>query len=94
MPRYVIERDFGRVDDDEMLEIAALSKTTGIEHFPDITWEHSHVCSDEEGAIKTFCVYEAPNEERLREHADRLGRHVVANVYEIAGDITPEEIKV
>jgi hypothetical protein len=92
MPRYVIERDFGNVDDDEMLEIAVLSKVTGLEHFPDITWEHSHVCGTDDGAIKTFCVYEAPSEDRVREHAARMGRHVVMNVYEIAGDITPDEI--
>ena len=92
MPRYVIERDLGHVDDDEMLEFSVLSKITGVEHFPDITWEHSHVCSDDEGAVKTFCVYEAPSEERLREHAARLGRHVVAHVYEIAGDIRGDEI--
>jgi hypothetical protein len=94
MPRFVIERDFGNVDDDEMLEIAMLSKMTGLEQFPDITWEHSHVCNDDDGAIKTFCVYEAPSEERVREHAARMGRHVVMHVYEIAGDITPDEIKV
>jgi hypothetical protein len=94
MPRYVIERDFGHVDDEEMLEIAVLSKLAGIEQFPDITWEHSHVCTDDSGAIKSFCVYAAPNEERLREHAIRMGRHTVARVYEIAGDITPDEIKV
>ena len=94
MPRFVIERDFGNVDDDEMLEIAMLSKTTWLEQFPDITWEHSHVCSDDDGAIKTFCVYEAPSEERVREHAARMGRHVVMHVYELAGDITPDEIKV
>jgi hypothetical protein len=94
MPRYVIERDFGNVDDDEMLEIAVLSKTIGIEQFPDITWEHSHVCSDDVGAVRMFCVYEAPSEERVREHAARMGRHVVMQVYEIAGDITPDEIKV
>lgn len=93
MPRYVIERDFGLVGEEEMQEVAARSKATGIEQFPDIEWEHSHVCSDEEGAIKSFCVYSAPNARRLREHADSVGGHVVTNVYEVVGDITPEEIK-
>jgi hypothetical protein len=93
VPRYVIERDFGLVGEEEMQEVAARSKATGIEHFPDIEWEHSHVCSDENGAIKSFCVYSAPSVERLREHAERVGGHVVTDVYEIVGDITPEEIK-
>jgi len=85
VPRYVIERDFGLVGEEEMQEVAARSKATGIEHFPDIEWEHSHVCSDEKGAIKSFCVYSAPSVERLREHAERVGGHVVTNVFEIVG---------
>jgi hypothetical protein len=93
VPRYVIERDFGLVGEEEMQEVAARSKATGIEHFPDIEWEHSHVCSDEKGAIKSFCVYSAPSVERLREHAERVGGHVVTDVYEIVGDITPQEVK-
>ena len=92
MPRYVIERDFGLVGEEEMQEVAARSKATGIEHFPDIRWEHSHVCSDASGAIKSFCVYSAPTDRRLREHAERVGGHVVTNVYEIVGDITPDEV--
>jgi Protein of unknown function (DUF4242) len=92
MQRYVIERDFGLVDEEEMQEVAARSKATGVEHFPDIRWEHSHVCSDDGGSIKSFCVYSAPNEDRLREHADRVGGHVVTRIYEIVGDITPADI--
>ena len=93
MPRYVIERDFGFVGEEEMQEVAARSKAAGIEHFPDITWEHSHVCSDDQGSVKSFCLYSAPSVERLREHADRVGGHVVTNVYEVVGEITPEEVK-
>jgi hypothetical protein len=92
MPRYVIERDFGLVGEEEMQEVAVRSKVTGIEQFPDIIWEHSHVCSEEGGAIKSFCVYAAPSSERLREHADRVGGHVVTKIYEIVGDITPGEV--
>ena len=76
-----------------MQEVAARSKATGIGHFPDIGWEHSHVCSDENDVIKSFCVYSAPSVQRLREHAERVGGHVVTNVYEIVGDITPDEVK-
>jgi hypothetical protein len=92
VPRFVIERDFGLVGEEEMQEVAARSKAIGIEQFPDIVWEHSHVCSDDGGAVKSFCVYTAPSADRLREHADRLGSHVVNKIYDIVGDITPEEI--
>jgi hypothetical protein len=63
------------------------------ERFPEITWEHSHVVVDDNGAIKTFCIYEAPNEEMIREHADAFGAHMISNVYEIVDDVTPEEIR-
>ena len=94
MPRYVIERDFGNVGDDEIQEVAARSKVTGIEQFPDISWEHSHVVSEEGGSIKSFCVYSAPSAARLKEHADAVGGHEVTRVYEIIGDVTPDEVKV
>ena len=68
----MIERDFGKVSEDEMQEVAARSKVTGTDHFPDITWEHSHVCADDDGAIKSFCVYAAPGTDRPQEHADRV----------------------
>lgn len=32
MARYVIERDFGRIGEDEMQKVAARSKLTGAEH--------------------------------------------------------------
>lgn len=92
MPRYVIERDFGLVGEEEMHDVAVRSKAAGLEQFPDIRWEHSHVCSADDGAIRSFCVYSAPSAGRLREHADRVGGHVVTHIYEIVGDITPEEV--
>ena len=94
MARYVIERDFGRISEEEMQEVAARSKLTGTEHFPDIIWEHSHVCTDADGTIKSFCVYEAPSTGRLQEHADAVGGHVVTRIYEIVGDITPADVRV
>ena len=90
MPRYVIERVYDTAVQEDMARIGLNSKRIAIEHFPDITWEHSHVVSDESG-IKSFCVYEAPNEERLREHALQVGEHAITRVYEIAADVTPAD---
>jgi len=59
--------------------------------FPEITWEHSHVIVDDEGLVRTYCVYEAPNEEMVRDHSTRLGRHEIALLAEIAGDVTPAD---
>ena len=88
MPRYVIERVYDEAVHDAMEGVGARSKSIAIESFPDISWEHSHIVSDESG-IKSFCVYEAPNPERLREHAERLGDHYITHIYEIAADVTP-----
>jgi hypothetical protein len=59
-----------------------------------VTWEHSYVVSDEsndEPGIKTFCVYEAPSEERVRNHAAAFGEHAVTHVYEIGAVVTPAD---
>jgi hypothetical protein len=90
MPRYVIERHYGDAVMEDMANIGAKSKNIAVEHFPDITWEHSHVVSDD-SVIKSFCVYEAPNPERLREHAEQFGHHTITNMYEIAADVTPKD---
>jgi hypothetical protein len=90
MPRYIIERTYS-VEMDEVPVVATRSKKIGVEQYPQIVWEHSHVVVDEDGTPKSFCVYDAPNEEMVREHAGRLGDHSVERIYEIAGDVTPDD---
>jgi Nickel responsive protein SCO4226-like len=90
MTRYVIERTYD-VDENEMPKVGARSKRIAMEQFPAIIWEHSHVVVDSDGTLKSFCVYEAPDEETVRRHAELLGNHVVERVYEIGGDVTPDD---
>jgi ligand-binding SRPBCC domain-containing protein len=71
--------------------IGRRSRVLTEDDFPEITWEHSHVVVDDEGQVKTFCVYEAPSEEIVRLHGEKLGRHQVDGLYEIAGDVTPAD---
>lgn len=61
------------------------------ERTPEITWEISHVVADEKGNVTTFCIYQAPDEAKVREHANILGRHVIESIYEIGGDIAPAD---
>ena len=93
MPRYVVERNFGAISDDDMLAAAALSDQLITERFPEITWEHSHIVATDEGEIVTYCVYGAPTEELIREHADAFGSHTISNIYEIVDDVTPAEVR-
>jgi hypothetical protein len=88
MPRYVIERVYDEAVFDDMAGVGARSKKIATESYPDISWEHSHIVSDDSG-IKSFCVYEAPNQELIREHGEALGSHVITHIYEIAADVTP-----
>ncbi len=90
MPRYLIERTY-TVDMDEVPAVATRSKAIAHHRFPEIVWEHSHVVLDEEGTPKSFCVYSAPTEAMVREHATSLGQHSVEVIYEIAGDVTPND---
>jgi hypothetical protein len=90
MPRYLIERTY-TVDEAEVPVVATRSKQLAQDHYPQIVWEHSHVVVDRDGTPKSFCVYDAPSEELVREHAKRLGDHSVDAIYEIAGDVTPDD---
>lgn len=90
MPRYVVERKYS-VDLDGLPAVATRSKRIGVEQYPQIVWEHSHVVLDRDGSPKSFCVYDAPSEEVVREHAERFGDHSIVAIYEIAGDVTPDD---
>jgi Protein of unknown function (DUF4242) len=90
MPRYMIVRRF-YVTASEMPVVGRRSKEVAEAEFPTIIWEHSHVVVDDSGVVWTYCVYEAPDEETVRRHAERLGRHEIESLSEIAGDVTPAD---
>ena len=89
MPRYLIQRKFS-VTENEMPRVGRRSKELTIDEFPKIVWEHSHVIVDENGMAGTYCVYEAPDEQTVREHAQQLGEHEYW-IQEIVGDVTPDD---
>ena len=41
------------------------------QQFSPVIWEHSHTVMDEDGRLKSFCVYSSPNTELLQEAASR-----------------------
>jgi Protein of unknown function (DUF4242) len=90
MPRYVIQRRF-EVGSDQMQEIGRRSRRIIEEDFPNVVWIHSHVAVEEDGSVRTFCLYDAPDIDEIYRHAEALGYHVVDGVYEVAGDVTPED---
>ena len=94
MPRYLIERFFDRISDEDMLAAVVRSDRIAAERYPEIVWEHSHVVVDEDGTVMTYCVYEAPTEEQVLEHSRDLGRHTIDAIHEIAGDVTPQDFPV
>jgi hypothetical protein len=90
MPRYIIERQFS-VGEAQMPGVGQRSRQIIEQQFPEITWEHSHVAVDDDGHVRTFCIYAAPTEELLREHARQLGQHQIAAIHEVVGDVTPAD---
>lgn len=71
MPEFVIERKIpgaGSLSDEEIREVSLRSLKTLKEMGPEIQWVHSYVTED-----KLYCVYLAPDEDSIREHARRVG---------------------
>ena len=71
MPKYVIERDIpgaGKLSKQELRGISQTSCSVLRQMGPEIQWLHSYVTGD-----KIYCVYIAPNEKMIREHAQRGG---------------------
>ena len=90
MPRYMIVRSF-EVGEEQMPPIGRRSRELTEGDYPEITWEHSHVVVDDEGLVRTYCIYEAPSEEVVLEHGRKLGKHTIDELHEIAGDVTPAD---
>jgi hypothetical protein len=71
MPQFVIEREIpgaGSLSDAELQAVAKKSVGVLKDMGAGIKWLHSYVTGD-----KIYCVYQAPDEETVREHARRGG---------------------
>jgi len=90
MPRFMIVRSFD-VGESQMPAVCRRSREIVEDELPEITWEHSHVVVDDDGKVRTFCVYEAPGESVVRDHSSRLGQHRIDSIDEIVGDVTPAD---
>jgi hypothetical protein len=90
MPRYLVVRRF-EVGADDMPQVGRRSRQLIEGDFPTVTWEHSHVIVGDDGLVSTYCIYDAPDADTVREHSRNLGRHTIAELYEIAGDVTPAD---
>jgi hypothetical protein len=91
MPKYLIERDIpgaGRLTSEQLRDIS--QKSCGVLQGlgPQIQWVQSYVTGD-----KITCVYIAPNEEMVREHA-RQGGFPANRVEEIVAIIDPTSAEV
>jgi Protein of unknown function (DUF4242) len=71
MPQFVIEREVpgaGALSESQLRDLSMHSLQVLKEMGPQIQWLHSYVTED-----KVYCVYLAPDENSIRQHAQRVG---------------------
>jgi hypothetical protein len=71
MPQFVIEREMpgaGQLSAEELRGASQGSCTVLRQLGPEIQWVQSYVTDD-----KIYCVYRAPSEELIRQHAETAG---------------------
>lgn len=70
MRRFVIERDLPSIGSagPEDLKGAAITSNAAIAKIGSVIWEHSYVTAD-----KTFCIYQAEDEDAIMKHAEVSG---------------------
>ena len=90
MPKYVIEREIpgaGKLSKEELRNISGKSCSILQKLGPEIQWVQSFVTDD-----KIYCVYIAPNEAMVREHAQQGGfpANKIAEVHEVIDPTTAE----
>jgi hypothetical protein len=90
MPKYVIEREIpgaGKLSAEDLAGISQKSCSVLSELGPKIQWIESYVTDD-----KIYCIYIAPDEQAVREHARRGGfpANRIAEVKRIIDPTTAE----
>jgi hypothetical protein len=91
MPKYVIEREIpgaGKMNAEQLQGISQTSCSVLNKLGPSIQWVQSYVTDD-----KIYCVYIAPNEAIVREHA-KLGGFPANKVSEVRETIDPTTAEV
>lgn len=86
MPKFVIEREIsgaGKLTPEQLKGISQTSCGVLSKMGPQIQWVHSYVTDD-----KIYCIYNAPNEEMVREHA-RQGGFPANSVSKVSTIIDP-----
>ncbi|HEY3066212.1 MAG TPA: DUF4242 domain-containing protein [Methylomirabilota bacterium] len=86
MPKYVIERDMpgvGALGREQLCDASQKSNAVLGKLGTKIQWVQSYVTND-----KIYCVYVAPNEEMIREHA-RLSGFPANKISEVRNVIDP-----
>lgn len=86
MPKYVIEREIpnaGKLTSDQLKSISQASCGVLNQLGTQIQWVNSYITND-----KLYCIYIAPNEEMVYEHA-KLGGFPANSVNQVTGIIDP-----
>jgi hypothetical protein len=86
MPQYVIEREMpgvGKLAQEDLKSASQTSCSVLRDLGPQIQWVHSYVTDN-----KLYCVYRAPNEDVIREHA-RLGGFPCNKIAQVRTMIDP-----
>ena len=91
MPKYVIEREIpgaGKLSASDLKGISQKSCSVIRNIGPQIQWVHSYVTDN-----KIYCVYLAPDEATVREHAKQGGfpANVVSRVHRMIEPVTAED---
>jgi hypothetical protein len=84
MPLFMIERNFAEqleLDHDAVTAVTQVNADVGIQ------WLFSFLSADKK---KTYCLYEAPDAETIREAARRLNVPADA-IVEVGGELRPEQ---
>ncbi len=90
MPKFLIEReipDAGKLKPDDLQGISQKSCGVLRDMGPQIQWIQSYVTDN-----KVYCVYIAPNEQSVREHAERGGfpANRISRIHSIIDPATAE----
>lgn len=90
MPKYIIERQIPNAGDmtpSDLQKASQKSCKVLLNLGPEVQWVHSYVAGD-----KIYCIYNAPDETLIREHANQSGfpANLISEVNAVIDPVTAE----
>lgn len=87
--RYLVVQRWGDEATRDQIDVALHDLDS---RSPDVTREHSHLATDDQAHLVSHGVYRARDDTVVRRHAESMADGEIIELFEIGGDVSPDDL--